>query len=477
MRPYFCFCSIFLCCIFCAEAVFAASSPFEAFLKTASVDSDRVKVVVRHLEGIDEIDLHKVEPSRRTVCSVNRGEIVECPKISLYRGKLKREGRSGSLRASADIRGKKLKLTFHGRRRGRLIQVAGNVKSFSAARASFVPSFARFKCGADAGETPIAALARETYTTAESTVASSRVFSVSAMADYDWYQVFEGEPFSEIQSIMNTVNSIYFNQLNIEVQVADMKAFTSAENWSRAGETLLESFRSYNNQQPALKTADAYHLFTGKAIEPEGMVGLSYVRMVCRHNGLYSYGFTAYYPLPVQPIITAHELAHNLGATHTSSGIMLANLNSNPRSFSKFSVDEIQRYIKAYGSCLARDSLPTARIDSLSFSKKGRFRATVRAGGSITDSCTLSVYASTKQFLLKSSVVETRPARIAAFNVTADALRKKISRVSKPDTRRSRKVYFRAVTRCGDSMGVSTIKSVKVRSRSMRRFYRAISVS
>lgn len=475
MRLYLYFCWSALCCLLWTGAASAATSPFEASLRTASIDSDHLFVIVRHLEGIDEIDLYKVEPSRPAVCTVNNGQIVECPKIALYRGKLKREGRNGPVRASADIRGNKLRVTFHGRRRGRLIQVSGTASAFSAAHAGFVPSFAVWRCGAASADE--ASLAEATGSVrAAAASSSSRVFSVSALADYEWYQIYGGETFAEIQSIINTVNSIYFNQLNIEVQLADVKGFTSAEGWSSTGENLLQTFRDYNNQQSALQAADAYHLFTGKTIDPQGMVGLSYVGVVCQQNDTYSYGFTAYYPLPVQPIITTHELAHNLGATHTTAGIMLASLNSNPRTFSEFSVAQIEAYIGAHGTCLGALSLPTAKIDSLSCSTQGRFKASVRAGGGISDSCTLSVYASTKQSNLKSSVVETRPAKIAAFSVTTSSLRKRINKVSRPDTKRARKVYFRAVTRCGTLTGVSTIKSVNVQSRSMRKFYAAISV-
>ena len=84
-------------------------------------------------------------------------------------------------------------------------------------------------------------------------------------------------------------------------------------------------------------------------------MGLAYVGSTCRTDfPNYAYGLSRYTNPAVQALVTAHEIAHNLGATHVEgdNSIMSPVLTGNNNTFIDFSFAQIQNYISEYGTCL-----------------------------------------------------------------------------------------------------------------------------
>ena len=458
--------------------VYALESPFKGSLsfsyKSLSPTSEPLLIVrVVHVEGLDEIVFRKVVETEPPSYWVNGTGVYGGKRPVLYKGSLVRIHKNRISRASADIMNGRLRVTFHGRRRGRLISLTRDLrKTRTEATTRFVSSFRRFKCGA--AELDLNLTEQQisgAFAAALAQLRQTLVLSISADSDFEFYKIYGSNTFGEIESLLNTVDSIFLSQLNIKINVKAIETFNndSQPYTSSDGETLLNQFRVYNNSYGHLKAANAYHLFTGKTVKPIGMVGLSFVGAFCREGGAYSYGLTQYFPSPVQAIITAHEIAHGLGATHTESGIMMANLSSNPREFSNFSVQEINNYIDSYGTCLSI-ATPTVSLINVSYSNKGRFQATLTPGGNISGTCNMELYGSSREAYLNTNRIFKRAKRIVSYAIESGAKRQKINVLIKPNAKATQRVFLRAVLSCDNMKGLSKIVPVNVRNKKVVQF-------
>lgn len=431
---------------------------------------EAIRVRVRHVEGQDELLLRLAKSSSSS------------SRASLYRGVLRRPGPSGTLRASGDRIGDRFRVTFHGRRRGRLISMSVTSKKHSHTRQAFVPTFARFMCATSEAESvsdlstvrEVAAARRKVFT-------PPRVFTVSADADYEFFEQYGSDTHAEIEAIFNTTNSIYMSQIGIEVVPVQITQFSSSDQPYRSstGSDLLSQFQNYNLESKRLQSADAYHLFTGKSLAPSGMVGLSYVGSVCQSQARFSYGLTAYYPSPIQPIIFTHELGHNLGATHTDAGIMLANLSSNPRSFSSYSINQVETYVNRYGSCLSTGSIPVdtgpgVGLSHVSLSRSGRFRAVLRAERTENKYCTIDLYGTTRKSYVSEANIGKKARKLASFPVISDGNESVRGSVKVDRTRPKRTLYLRARIECDAEKSLSSIEEISVQTRNIRSFYSSL---
>jgi len=458
----------------------ALESPFQGTLRVSyrSLSSQTEPILIvraAHIEGFDEIIFRKVVKTERPKYLLNRGAVESSKRPVLYKGTLRRSREDRISRASADIINGRLRVIFHGRRRGRLISMTKDLKEARIeAKSRFISSFRRFKCGAEEGAASHSLTEKQISSVMAATSAQlgqTLLLSMSADSDFEFYRIYGNGTFGEIESILNSVDSIFLSQLNLDLNVKDIEAFSddSQPYTSSDGETLLNQFRAYNNLGGRLKAADAYHLFTGKTLKPAGMVGLSFVGAFCREGGTYSYGLTQYFPSPVQVIITAHEIAHGLGATHTDSGIMLANLSSNPREFSSFSVDEISSYIDRYGTCLSL-ATPTVTLNNVSYSRKGRFQATLTPGGNVSGTCEMALYGSSREAYLNMNRIFKRARRISSYTIESGTRGQRLNVLVKPNSKATKKVFLRAVLSCGTMKGLSKIASVKVRNKKVVQF-------
>ncbi|MFL6469163.1 MAG: FG-GAP-like repeat-containing protein [Pyrinomonadaceae bacterium] len=197
---------------------------------------------------------------------------------------------------------------------------------------------------------------------AVSTPESLRRFDVGTEADYEFVNQFGSAAAanSEILSIMNMVEGTYSTELNLRLQVSFQHTWTTPDPYAGPNaNTILTNFLNHwNTNYPAASYwRDAAHLFTAK---PNVLAtGLAYVGVVCQ-NGGYSYGLSGYVNwTPGKYLISAHEIAHNLGAQHVdvtqscSNSLMNAQLTSStPMSFCAYSKSQINSYIAASGTCL-----------------------------------------------------------------------------------------------------------------------------
>lgn len=191
-----------------------------------------------------------------------------------------------------------------------------------------------------------------------------RVIELATDADPAWFNVYGSESNAEIAAIVNEAATIYESQLGLTFEITQQNVFSSGASspyTETDSEALLEQFRSYGNSQGHLGSADLYHFFTGIDLGggSDPTIGIAYVAVACV-DPEFSYGLSENSP-GLHSVVFAHEIAHNLSATHDSSlpiSIMFPALpETPPTDFSDLSKAEISSFVSENGSCLSEGEL------------------------------------------------------------------------------------------------------------------------
>jgi hypothetical protein len=317
-------------------------------------------------EGKESIKFNKIDSKKYLATYADSDGLF-------FKGKKLRETINNSNpRASADLIDGILHVNFHGRRNERTylltVEVTGSGGSYSG-RLAHVSN--KIEMGCATAEHP-ARLSAD-LPDPETKPQFFRELSVSLDADYSFYKSFlktakarrlktkeidtaRKRAVDTMRSTINTVNSIYSEQLGIVVVLNDIKVDTTGSRsaTSKDSEVVLDSFKDNVKKLNYLTKADVYHLFTGNKMSGS-VVGLAYVGITCRRDLLdYSVGLSRLTNPAVQSLITAHEIAHNLGATHIEgdNSIMSPVLSPEKNKFIPVSYNQIQNYINDFGICL-----------------------------------------------------------------------------------------------------------------------------
>lgn len=192
-------------------------------------------------------------------------------------------------------------------------------------------------------------------------------------ADLQYVNTFGGaaQANNEILAILNMVEGTYLSELNLRIRVVFQHTWTTSDPF--AGSTpndVLNNFRNFwNTNYPTIAVPrTAAHLFTAKSNVLSQ--GYAYLGVIC-NNPQASYGLSGYINWsPGKYLITAHELAHNLGANHADAGqscsnsLMNTQLSGNtPLSFCSFSRTEISNFIGGNGYCMSNVIDPSFDFD------------------------------------------------------------------------------------------------------------------
>ncbi|MFP3939378.1 MAG: M12 family metallo-peptidase [Thermoanaerobaculia bacterium] len=193
-----------------------------------------------------------------------------------------------------------------------------------------------------------------------------RRLQVATDADGEYYQRY-GNPgtFDRIEGILNDVDGIYRRDLNLFISITFQQAWTDPSTdpyTSFDADTTLFEFRDWWNANRTGTTRDTAHLFSGKDFNG-GTVGIAWVGVICNRPDL-SYGVSQDLSSSfLRTQLTAHEIGHNLSASHddeigcASCGgfgpIMCSSLQSNgSNTFSSCSENAIDSHTHNNGSCL-----------------------------------------------------------------------------------------------------------------------------
>ena len=194
---------------------------------------------------------------------------------------------------------------------------------------------------------------------------SLSVADIATEADYEYVASFgsSANANNAILDVMNQVDGIYRTQLSISLRVSYQHTWAAAGDpyTSTAPSTMLDEFRTYWTANFGSLNFDLAHMWTGKDMDGS-TIGIAYVGVACNARS-YSYGISQKFTsAPGKYILTAHEIGHNFGATHTeaanppqldcSNTIMNSSVGTGT-SFCPYSMAEISGHATQYPSCLS----------------------------------------------------------------------------------------------------------------------------
>jgi hypothetical protein len=194
---------------------------------------------------------------------------------------------------------------------------------------------------------------------------SLSVADVATEADYEYVTALGGSASANnaILDVMNQVDGIYRTQLSISLRVVYQHTWNAADDpyTSTAPSTMLTEFKNYWTANYSSVPFDLAHMWTGKDMDGS-TVGIAYLGVACNARS-YSYGVSQRINAsPGKYILTAHEIGHNFGASHTENaqppqaGCTNTIMNSSigtATNFCPYSKTEISSHASLYSSCLA----------------------------------------------------------------------------------------------------------------------------
>ena len=307
--------------------------------------------------------------------------------------------------------------------------------------------------------------------------AASRELSLALHLDSEFVKKLEDGSEAEVISILNAVEVIYLNQLNVRLRITTLERISAQANQvdSANAETLLDQYSSYLARARTTERANIHHLFTGKnlfimdaisAERLEGVVGLAFIGSTCGDSAQsVSLSQLTAAQLGVRTIITAHEIGHNLNATHPeesglpseTAGIMSAVVKSTNSAFSQFSLNEILPFLNSSGQCLTQ-SAPQIEIEQASRSS-AQLSVSVIADSDASANCQVKLYASSRKRMLSGQIKINR-AIIIAQDLVVTPSSTQLSGPLVGRTRKARKIYLRATIECPSSSGLSRVTEV-----------------
>jgi hypothetical protein len=206
------------------------------------------------------------------------------------------------------------------------------------------------------------------FTQVTESTASIPVADVATEADYEYVTAMGGSSGANtsILEILNQVDGIYQSQLAISLQVSYQHSWATAGDpyTSTAPSSMLVEFKNYWEANLGTMTYDVAHMWTGKDMDGS-VIGIAYLDVVCGVRS-YSYGVSQIFnSAPGKYILTAHEIGHNFGATHTDqatpvpancSNTIMNSMVGTGTNFCPFSKTEIAAHLSQYSSCMATTS-------------------------------------------------------------------------------------------------------------------------
>lgn len=197
----------------------------------------------------------------------------------------------------------------------------------------------------------------------ESPVTLRRI-DLATEADYEYVNTLGGatQANNEILSILNMVEGTYTTQLNLTIRVVFQHTWSTPDSFGSTNASgVLAKFKDHWNANFPTSSVPrtAAHLFTAKSYAQS--LGVAYLGVYCS-NPSFSYGLSGYISwAPGKYLVPAHEMGHNLGASHVdatqncASTIMNATLTgSTPMTFCSYSKSEVLGFVLVHGGCMAQ---------------------------------------------------------------------------------------------------------------------------
>lgn len=221
-----------------------------------------------------------------------------------------------------------------------------------------------------------------------------RVLEIATRADYDFYLLYGEASNDYIAASLHAAEVLYAAPLGVRFRLANQQVQTygaPSQGAAVGASFLLEAFRQQVMREPA--NYDIFHLFTGKNLNGR-TIGIAYVRSACSGRTRFNIGLSRAISEPLQPILFAHEIAHNLGAYHDTepNSVMNPVLTAASTQFSGTSLTSMKAAISSSLRCLSKLPEHQATL-SLANSLEQSFSASVGVMSLRAEECSLGLYA------------------------------------------------------------------------------------
>ncbi len=213
--------------------------------------------------------------------------------------------------------------------------------------------------------------------TVSSTNPTNYVVDVATEADYEYVQEMGGvvQANRNIEGILNYVEGVFQHELLVQLQISFQHAWDTEEDPYTATDLphlLVELDDHWIENFQAARDSDIIHLWTGRSFARRD--GRAHGR-VCGRSGRYASSASEHQNyLARDYAIPAHEIGHNLGASHPWEQIppvaacsrTVMSSGAGEVTFCQFSRDEIARHLARHNSCLDTQPITLQAPTSLS---------------------------------------------------------------------------------------------------------------
>jgi len=215
-----------------------------------------------------------------------------------------------------------------------------------------------------------------------------KTIEIATEADFDYVSSTNNNASAanaNILSILNMVEGVYESNVNLTVSVVYQHTWSTADSYDGTNaNTLLASFQNHWNTNYPLTQyqRDVAHLFTNKPnVRSQGF---AYLGVIC-NNPSFAYGMSGKINVAglesANFLVTAHEIGHNLGASHSDSyancvdSLMNIQISQYTQpTFCSASRSEVSNFVSANGVCLTARSFGRLDFDGDGRTDIGIFR-------------------------------------------------------------------------------------------------------
>jgi hypothetical protein len=200
---------------------------------------------------------------------------------------------------------------------------------------------------------------------------SNRQIEFATEADFEYVSYFGSSAAAnaEILSIMNQIDGLYRQKLGITFSVNYQHTWATSDDpySASAADQMLYEFTNYWNASMSSHPRDEAHLWTNRPMEGN-VVGIAWLGTVCQGVS-HAYGASERVSDGLKYAISAHEIGHNLGASHpddqsqpdgSCSDTIMNSYVGNTFDFCQFSQNELNAYINSHSSCLTVVASPAS---------------------------------------------------------------------------------------------------------------------
>lgn len=147
-----------------------------------------------------------------------------------------------------------------------------------------------------------------------------RAVEIGVSADAEFFARYGAGSVAQVEARLNEVDAIYRRDLGLTLQLTHVEVWQAEPDpyTSTDPATLLGEFRTHWQTTLNSVPRDLAHLFTAKDLDGT-TVGLAFTNVACVSQ--FAFGLTQdLESADLTTIVVAHELGHNLGASHDPSG-------------------------------------------------------------------------------------------------------------------------------------------------------------